>query len=162
MVINLPNAASLADEALGLNPTAAGGVEHGSRIKRGTIAFSLLEVMIALAIFFAASFVILALVSSGLRTARLLRNDRPSCSIIAAELSSSNVLEEGQVSGDFGKLYPSHSYEFNIAASDTYTGMVAVAIAIRRDGQRQPESTMEIFRFEPNMKTRRLGLQPAP
>ena len=158
MVIRLPNAASLADEAIGIS--ASPGTQRPR--KRGTIAFSLIEVMIALAIFFAAAFVILALVSSGLRTARLLRNDRPSCGIIAAELSYSNSLEEGHFSGDFDKLYPNHSYEYDIVASDTYTGMVSIVIAIRREGQRQPESTMEIFRFEPNMKTRRLGLQPGP
>src|ERR1043165_3280492 len=43
------------------------------RRPRSIHAFSLIEVMIAIAIFFMASFAILALVSSGLRTARMLR-----------------------------------------------------------------------------------------
>jgi len=162
MRIRLPNAASLANEALDLAhhrnldlPKA-----EGIKSKKGEVAFSLMEVMIAIAIFFTASFVILALVSSGLKTARLLRNDRPSCGIIAAELTSSNGLEEGHFSDDFGKLYPGYSYEYDVASSDIYTGMVSVVISINRQGQRTPESTMEILRFDPNFKSKRLGLQP--
>ena len=58
---------------------------------KGIQAFSLIEVMIALAIFFTASFVILALVSSGLRTARMLRMTRPSASIHKLALASGGI-----------------------------------------------------------------------
>jgi len=65
-----------------------------------------LEVMIAMAIFFMAIFAILGLVSQNLRIARSLRMGDIDFGSVAAEVSLTNQLEEGVISGDFGDLYP--------------------------------------------------------
>ncbi len=125
-------------------------------------AFSLIEVMIAIAIFVTASFVILALVSSGLRTARMLRTTRPSASILAAEDTLTNALVEGVESGDFGNLYPDYRW-----TKDTYekpddtNGIWQIDYAIYKRGHaNQPESTLSVWRYSPGSKSKRLGLQP--
>ena len=123
-------------------------------------AFSLLEVMIAIAIFFMVSFSILALVSSGLRTARALRVTRPSAGILAAELSLTNQLEEGTESGDFGNLYP--DYNWTRESYEAFTnGLWQVDFKVYRRGQRgTPDSQMSLLIYSPGSRTRRLGLQP--
>lgn len=62
---------------------------------RGSTAFSLLEVMIAIAIFFSCVFAILALVSRGLAGARSLQPVSMDARSAIAMLSLTNRLEEG-------------------------------------------------------------------
>jgi Tfp pilus assembly protein PilV len=69
-------------------------------------AFSLLEVMIAMGIFFVAIFGILELTSQSLRAARLLQKHDVDITTLAAQLSLTNRLEEGFESGDFGDMFP--------------------------------------------------------
>jgi Tfp pilus assembly protein PilV len=69
-------------------------------------AFSLLEVTIAMGIFFVAIFGILGLMSQNLAAARRLQRQEPDITVLAAQLSLTNRLEEGFDSGDFGELYP--------------------------------------------------------
>jgi Tfp pilus assembly protein PilV len=69
-------------------------------------AFSLLEVMIAMGIFFVAIFGILELTSQNLRAARMLQRQDPDVTVLAAQLSLTNRLEEGFDSGDFGESMP--------------------------------------------------------
>lgn len=121
-------------------------------------AFSLLEVMIAFTIFFAASFAILALISSGLRTARLLKNTRPNAGMLAAELVTTNKLEEGTESGEFGKMYPGYSWSRESYEAGT-NGLWQVDFAVTRRGQHEPESKMSILIFSPQSQGKRLGLQ---
>jgi hypothetical protein len=78
-----------------------------TRRQRG---FTLLEVLIALTIFFAAVFAILDLVTQNLRIARGLSLGEVDFSSVAAELAMTNRLEEGSVSGDFGDLRPGASW----------------------------------------------------
>lgn len=126
----------------------------------GIRAFSLIEVMIAIAIFFMASFMILALVSSGLRTARMLRTTRPNAGMLAAELTLTNQLEEGVESGDFGKMYREYTWTKTTSEAGT-NGLWQVDFEIfRRDQSHVPDSTMSIFVYSPNSKSKRLGVQP--
>lgn len=74
--------------------------------RRHPAAFSLLEVLIAMAIFFTAIFAILSLVSLNLRIARGLRMGQVDFTSVAAEISLTNRLEEGYLSGDFGEINP--------------------------------------------------------
>ena len=69
-------------------------------------AFSLLEVMIAMGIFFVAIFAILELTSQNLRNARRLQKHHVDITTLAAQLSLTNRLEEGFESGDFGDIAP--------------------------------------------------------
>jgi hypothetical protein len=91
-------------------------------IKTGTNqqkAFSLLEVMMAIGIFFMAVFVILALVSSSLENARRLQRPIVDAGMIASELSLTNALVEGDQSGDFGDAYPGYSWTADITEVQT-------------------------------------------
>ena len=90
-------------------------IKTGARAK----AFSLVEVMIAVAIFFMAVFVILALVSSVLENARRLQRPIVDAGMIASELSLTNQLVEAEQSGDFGQAYPDYSWTANIAEVQT-------------------------------------------
>jgi hypothetical protein len=129
------------------NPSGGGG-------------FSLLEVMIALAIFFAVSFSILALVSNGLGTARALQVTRPNAGILAAELSLTNKLEEGTESGDFGRFYPEYTWRREASEAGS-NGLWQVDFFVYRRGNRgTPDSRMSILLFSPQSQTKRLGVQP--
>jgi hypothetical protein len=86
-------------------------IKNGSNPRQ---AFSLLEVMIAIGIFFMAVFVILALVSSSLENARRLQRPIVDAGIVASELSLTNQLVEEAQSGDFGDVYPGYSWTANI------------------------------------------------
>ncbi len=75
-----------------------------------TRGFTLIEVMIALAIFFMAVFAILDATSQALRAARSLQRNAPDVGSLAADLMLTNRLEEGVVEGDFGELYPGYAW----------------------------------------------------
>ena len=76
------------------------------RSVHSTRAFSLVEVMIALAIFFMAVFAILALMSTVLKNARLLQSKKGvDAGLVAAQLCLTNKLTEEVESGDFGDMY---------------------------------------------------------
>jgi len=82
-------------------------------------AFTLLEVMIAIALFFMAVFAILALVSNSLAQARRLQRPLVDAGMLASELSLTNQLVEGEQSGDFGQTYPGYSWTENITEVQT-------------------------------------------
>ena len=77
-------------------------------------AFSLMEVMIAMGIFFMSVFVILSLVSSSLQNARRLQRPMVDAAMIASELSLTNKIVEINQSGDFGKAYPGYTWTADI------------------------------------------------
>ena len=109
--------------------------------------------MIAIAIFFMVSFSILALVSSGLRTAHALQVTRPNAGLLAAELSLTNKLVEESVSGDFGDMYPGYTWQ-----RDNYlwpvmptNGLFQVDFTVsRRVGYKPVETRMSILLFRPD------------
>jgi Tfp pilus assembly protein PilV len=81
--------------------------------------FTLLEVMVACAVFFMVAFAILELVSQGLVAARAIQKREPDPGIILASLSLSNMLEEGSISGDYEDIapgmYPGHRWDAMIS-----------------------------------------------
>ncbi|MBI1178077.1 prepilin-type N-terminal cleavage/methylation domain-containing protein [bacterium] len=94
-------------------------------IVRPAKAFTLMEVLIAMAIFFVAMFSVMNLMSRGLSMARSLQRDTPSPGMIAAELSqlatTNRIDDGGTYEGDFknlaGDLYKDYrwvaqTYEF--------------------------------------------------
>ena len=157
--LNIQHSTSKADGRIA-NPSALKvecwmlNVPHARPSRR---AFSLLEVMIAIAIFFTCSFAILALVSSGLRTARMLKNTRPNASMLAVEIVSTNLTDGA--SGDFGRMYPDYNWTTSDPIEVDTNGLWQVDIAITRRGQREPESTLSIWKFDPNYKSKGLGVR---
>lgn len=92
-------------------------------------AFTLLEVMIAMALFFMAMFAILDATNQSLRAARSLRVNFPDASALAADLYVTNRLEEGELTGDFGELYPEFRWRRIIQERET-NGLFQVEFVI--------------------------------
>ena len=69
---------------------------------RPTTAFSLLEVMIAIAVFFISAFAILGLISSSLDNVRRLQRPTVDASPVLARYAATNRLVEGSYSGNLG------------------------------------------------------------
>ncbi len=88
------------------------------RLRRGHAAFTLLEVMIAMALFFMAIFAILGLVAQNLQIARSLSQGDIDLGTVAVELSLQSLtnrdMTEGTVNGDFGDTYPGASWSANL------------------------------------------------
>jgi len=78
-------------------------------------AFTLLEVIVACAIFFMVAFAILELVTRSLKSVKALQQREPDPGIILAALSLTNAFEEGSMSGDYEDIapgmYPGHRWE---------------------------------------------------
>lgn len=94
------------------------GWVYGRR-RRSTAAFTLLEVMVAMAIFFMAIFAILSLVAQNLKIARGLSLGEVDLSMVVAEIGLTNKLEEGVITGDFGDSAPGASWQADIALYGT-------------------------------------------
>ena len=76
-------------------------------------AFSLLEVMIAIGIFFVGSFAILSLVSQSLSNAQRLKHPLVDASAILSQLSLTNQFVEGNYSGNLGDILGKDYADFN-------------------------------------------------
>jgi Tfp pilus assembly protein PilV len=111
-------------------------------------AFTLIEVMIAIGIFFMAVFVILALVSSSLANARQLQRPMVDAAMIASELSITNQLAEGSSSGDFGKAYPGYSWAATTTEIMT-NKLFQVDYIVQRDDNKTVMQKMSVLFFRP-------------
>ena len=111
-------------------------------------AFSLMEVMIAMGIFFMCTFVILSLVSSSLQNARRLQRPMVDAAMIASELSLTNQLAEERQSGDFGKAYPGYTWTADINEVMT-NKLFQVDYVVQRSGSREVVQTMSVLFFRP-------------
>ena len=111
-------------------------------------AFTLLEVMIACGIFFIAMFAILGLVSNCLRNARALRHIEVDAGMVAAQLSKTNKLTEGVLSGDFGDTYHDYSWE-TVTQEAATNGLYQVDIVVRKHGLQNPVDTMSVLIYSP-------------
>jgi hypothetical protein len=114
----------------------------------GRQAFSLLEVMIAIGIFFGAVFVILALVSSCLANARRLQRPMVDASMIASELSLTNKLVEGEYSGDFGKAYPGYTWD-SVITEERTNKLFRVDYIVQKTDNKAVVAQMSILLFRP-------------
>ena len=118
--------------------------------RRPAGGFSLLEVMIALLIFFMAVFVILDSASQSLRAARGLQMNLPDIGPVMADLMLTNKLEEGLVEGDFGDLYPDFTWTretFEVATN----GLFQLDVTVRGFSQNRPfESTTSLLLWRPD------------
>ena len=100
---------------------------------RRLAAFTLLEVMIALGIFFMCIFAILEVVATNLRAARKLQDQPVDVSLLIADLYQTNKLEEGSDSGDFGDLFPGYKWENQITLMAT-NGLFKVEYLVTHPG----------------------------
>ena len=120
----------------------------------GEVAFSLLEVMIAMALFFMAIFAILGLVSQNIGAAARLQRHEVDIGSLAAELSLTNILQEGAESGDFGDLYPGVTWTREIVEVSS-NGLYRVDFTVmqpplnRRSKAPASVETMSILLYRP-------------
>ena len=117
---------------------------HGSRHR----AFSLIEVMIALMIFFAAVFTILGVISNALRNARVLQRKTVDAGMVASQISITNRLAEQLETGDFEEAYPQFEW-----TRDTYevgtNSLFQVDMVVQRKSGGAVESKMSILLYRP-------------
>lgn len=117
---------------------------------RDGYGFSLLEVMIAVAVFFVAVFAMLELTSRNLRYVRDLQRPQIDIGALAAELTLTNALEEGVESGDFGELHPNASWRretYEVATN----GLFQVDFTVLYEGGRDTrESRLSILMYRRN------------
>ena len=93
----------------------------------GRTAFSLLEVMVAIAIFFMGAFAILTVVSGALRNAQMLQRPQVDAAAVASVFSTTNSIIEGTESGDLGDVlgdayrgYTWESTSFEVASNKLF------------------------------------------
>jgi Tfp pilus assembly protein PilV len=124
-------------------------IKSGARKK----AFSLLEVMIASAIFFMAVFAILGLVSSSLNNLRRLQRPLVDASALASELSLTNKLVEGKDSGNLGDLlgkdYNSYTWTSDIQEVQTNKLFQVDFVVQEAGGNRAVVSQISLLLFRP-------------
>lgn len=98
-------------------PKSPGDKSQGGR------GFTILEVMVACAVFFMVAFAILQMVTQSLVAAKAIQQRDPDPGIILAALSLTNAFEEGSMSGDYEDIapgmYPGHRWEAFISEIGT-------------------------------------------
>ena len=113
-------------------------------------AFTLMEVMIAMAIFFMAIFAILSLVSTNIRNAKLLQQSQVDPEMVLGELSLTNKFYEGSESGNFGDIYPDYEWTRQITQVAS-NGLFQVDVAVyRRHGGAANESHISVLFYRPD------------
>lgn len=121
-------------------------------------AFTLIEVMIAIAIFFIAIFSILELTSRCLRQARSLQQENVDIGSLASELVLTNRLEEGVESGNFGDLYKDYSWSRTTRMIAT-NGLFQIDLNVYWVNEKKPvESRMSFWLYRPESTPRGLGV----
>ena len=110
-------------------------------------AFTLLEVMIASAIFFLAMFSLLGVMSNCIHAAAILQKNAPTAGMAVAKLSLTNKLEEATLTGDFGEIYPDYRWELDPREILT-NGLFQVDVTVFHNGS--VFSTMSVLLFRPD------------
>jgi Tfp pilus assembly protein PilV len=115
--------------------------------------FTILEVLIAMAIFFMASFTILHLTSQNLASARMLQRPPLDMNSLISDLFMTNQVEVGEQSGDFGELFPGVVWNRTITEVST-NGLFQVDVTVIEPGRRQAiEHTASLFLYRPESLT---------
>jgi Tfp pilus assembly protein PilV len=134
--------------------------------KRQRVAFTILEVMVAVAIFFACVFGILALVSQSLKGARSLRPVNIDARSAVALLSLTNRLEEGPIPPEiidaFVRENPGLQIDGMITEFET-NGLFLVEFVVQGSpnaaNQTPVTVTSKVLLYRP-LSTRRTGMRP--
>jgi len=134
---------------------------------RRRLAFSLIEVMVALAIFFACMFAILGLISQLLQNARAFQTKKaPHVSLVHGWWTSkTNRVVEGlttvefnDIATDLGELYRDYYAEINAEPDpDITNGLWDVTYKVYNRQTRQVESEVFTLYWDPNSQSKQLG-----
>jgi hypothetical protein len=136
-------------------------------VARRRLAFSLIEVMVALAIFFASMFAILGLISQLLQSARAFQTKKaPHVSLVHAWYTSkTNRVKEGltpvefnDIATDLGELYRDYYAEIFAEPDPVITnGLWDVTYKVYNRRTGQVESEIFTFYWDPNSQSKQLG-----
>lgn len=129
------------------------------KLRKGELAFTLLEVMIASAIFFMCVFTILELITRSLRSAHALSDNRPHAGMIASMFWLTNRLEEGFKAGDFGDIYNGYSWTREVIWVGS-NGLFKVDFAVYRDADVDSEMSVIMYRPQSPDPTYKTGGGP--
>lgn len=112
-------------------------------------AFTIVEVMIAMFIFFMATFTILGLLANALRNARMLQRKTVDAGMVAAQISLTNKLTEQLETGDFEDMYPDFEWTRDVYEVAT-NSLFQVDILVQKRSANAPiESKMAILLYRP-------------
>jgi Tfp pilus assembly protein PilV len=137
---------------------AANTARRGAR--SGT-AFTLLEVMIALAIFFTCTFALLGLMSQTLHNARALQSIEPDLGEVAAKIALTNQLSDMTASGNFGDAYKGYSWSYEVypvASNNLWEADITISRGAGRNTV-QTHSSVLLYRPQSAIVPVRGGLQ---
>src|SRR2546423_3170098 len=136
------------------------------QFSRDTVAFTLLEVIIACAIFFMCAFAVLQLVTRGLSAARSIQQREPDVGLIFAPLSTNKVFDVASFSGDFEEnfpgVYPGYQWNCEITQPFGETNplyQVTVTIIGKTGKRRTSETTATALMWssQPNPNALKFG-----
>jgi type II secretion system protein I len=129
---------------------------------RGSAAFTLIEVMLAITIFFMAMFAILGVLASGVRAASLLRSNGPTAGMVAAQLSATNKLEEGSESGTFQDIPIYQGYKWASNSREVATNGLFEVDVVVTDPSGNQSSILSVLLYRPDSGNgQTMGLHPA-
>jgi type II secretory pathway pseudopilin PulG len=122
------------------------------KIKGQSDAFTLIEVMVAVAIFFMAMFALLGVMSAGVHAAAILRNSGPTAGMIAAQMSVSNQLEPGSLTGTFDDVPIYQEYHWVSDCEPVTTNGLFQMDFVVVDASGVQVSTMSTLFYRPDSK----------
>jgi len=130
----------------------------GPAARLSSPAFTLVEVLIAIGLFFMVSFAVLEIVMVGLGAARSLQVRHADVSMLAAEMAATNnILEEGTDSGDFGDFYPGARWERNVEEVGS-NGLFRVDfVVVEKVGKAENLSDISILLYRPGSPRGRMS-----
>ncbi len=120
--------------------------------RRAVRAFSLLEVMIAVAIFFMGVFAVLSLVSSSLGNARRLQRPMVDAGPVLATWANTNILVEntyyGSMADILGDAYADYTWSAQVTEVAT-NKLFSVECDVFERGSRDPISDLSTLLYRP-------------
>ena len=135
------------------------GLKQGRGLSAG---FTLLEVIIALAIFFTAVIAVLELTSQNLRLAQTLLQKRPDISALASATMLDKELVEGfdkPVDLDFQELYPGCTWDRDVVSVSS-NGLYRVVINLfESTGGGEIKTTTSFLMYRPDLATGSVGVR---
>jgi len=140
-----------------------------SQVSRRSVAFTLLEVIVACAIFFMCAFAVLQLVTRGLSAARSIQQREPDVGLVFAPLWTNKVFDVGSFSGDFEEnfpgVYPGYQWSYDITQPFGETNplyKVTVTITGKTGKRRTSETTATALMWssQPNPGALKFGGTP--
>lgn len=129
----------------------------GAMNRRRRVAFTLMEVMIAIGVFCLGVFAILDVVATVLHGARLLNKPMVDAGVVGSEISQTNAITDGisglgDLSEFLGETYKGYEYAYTINEVQS-NKLYQADIAVTSDSPGKPVvSKMSILLFRPQSK----------